>query len=230
MSLALGTVELKTIPRVVAILDEPVPFAAVSELEQEGADLFEIRIDCFPVPFPEIIKYLVEVRKHVSAPFIGTIRQTDANRHERLSMFKEILPCVESVDIEIDADINQQVISMAQDKVKIISEHDFEKTPNDNALQALVYTAKRQGADIVKIAAMAQRREDVTRLLRFTEDCRDNLVSIAMGEEGAVSRVIAPLFGSLFTYAYVTRPVAPGQLSLEETVAELKRYFPCLKS
>jgi 3-dehydroquinate dehydratase-1 len=89
-----------------------------------------------------------------------------------------------------------------------------------------VKKAKSQGADIIKIAAMARDAEDVARLMCFTAARSENMVSIAMGEHGAISRIIAPLFGSLFTYAFVDKAVAPGQIPLEELVKELKKYYP----
>ncbi len=84
----------------------------------------------------------------------------------------------------------------------------------------------RQGADIVKIATMAKSRADVVRLLRFTETCTVPVVTIAMSAIGTVSRVIAPLFGSLFTYGYITRPVAPGQLPVERLSEMRELFFP----
>ena len=90
----------------------------------------------------------------------------------------------------------------------------------------MVDRALLQGADIIKIAVMARSTADVTRLLRFTEDCKVPLVTIAMGPLGSVSRVIAPLFGSLFTYGFIHRPVAPGQLSVEKLIEERTLYFP----
>jgi 3-dehydroquinate dehydratase-1 len=73
---------------------------------------------------------------------------------------------------------------------------------------------------------MATSREDVTRLMRFTEDHAEPLVTIAMGDMGKVSRVVAPLFGSLFTYGYISHSAAPGQLSLEGLVDALRVLYP----
>jgi 3-dehydroquinate dehydratase type I len=74
---------------------------------------------------------------------------------------------------------------------------------------------------------MARGRDDVTRVLRFWVESSIPTVAIAMGPLGTISRVIAPLFGSLFTYAFVgEREVAPGQLPLDELSSMIARLYP----
>jgi 3-dehydroquinate dehydratase I len=157
---------------------------------------------------------------------IGTVRENDYTRATRSDIFKAIIPFVDSVDIELGTGISDAVLSAAAGKTIIVSEHDFASTPDTAALQSMADRAKKQGADIFKIAAMANSRDDVVRLLQFTYMCDVPMVSIAMGPLGTVSRVIAPLFGSLFTYGYLTKPVAPGQLPVAKLVEEMKLYFP----
>ena len=40
--------------------------------------------------------------------------------------------------------------------------------------------------------------------------------TIAMGDLGRHSRVIAPIYGSVMTYGYMDAPTAPGQLRVDE--------------
>jgi 3-dehydroquinate dehydratase-1 len=222
----IGSLNLGGIPRIAAIIDEMVPVQSVGRYTERGADLFEIRIDRFRQPFPEVVAYVRELRKATTVPLIGTIRETQGNRNSRLAMFEAIIPLVDCIDIEIDAAIIADVVKRAAGKVIIVSEHDFDKTPGYNELGAIVRRALDRGADIIKIAAMATTREDVTRLLRFVEDRPEPMVVIAMGEIGTVSRLVAPLFGSLFTYGFTIRGVAPGQISLESLVDGMRMLFP----
>jgi 3-dehydroquinate dehydratase len=37
-----------------------------------------------------------------------------------------------------------------------------------------------------------------------------------MGEISKISRIILPFFGSLFTYTYISKPTAEGQLPLSQ--------------
>jgi 3-dehydroquinate dehydratase-1 len=47
-----------------------------------------------------------------------------------------------------------------------------------------------------------------------------------MGDFGKISRVMAPVFGSLFTYGFLHSSVAPGQLPVAKLVEELALYYP----
>ena len=216
--------ELGNIPRVVGIIDRLMPQARLKTLHDSGVDLFEIRVDLFNKPVDKIIDYV----KEISAPLIGTIRETEFNRGKRVELFRDIAPYVDCVDIELGTSRWREMADAAKagGSMIMVSEHDFEKTPNIEGLNDIVKRSLDQGAQIVKIAVMAQNVSDVTRLLRFTEDCQVPLVTIAMGDIGVVSRVIAPLFGSLFTYGYLGKSVAPGQLPALRLVKELNNYFP----
>ncbi len=185
-----------------------------------------MRVDCYRQPIERVVHYLSEVREGTGLPMIGTVRENDFTHGQRLDIFTGIMPLVDAVDIELGAEISGKVTELAREKAIIVSEHDFTRTPGTATLRSMVERAADQGADIVKIATMANEREDVVRLLQFTHSCTMPVVSIAMGPLGSVSRVIAPLFGSLFTYGYISKPVAPGQLPLARLAEEVKTFFP----
>jgi 3-dehydroquinate dehydratase-1 len=107
----------------------------------------------------------------------------------------------------------------------MVSVHDFARMPSDAGLRAIERTARQRGADIVKIAGNARSPKDALRLLEFCRSRKRPMVAVAMGKAGGITRLIAPIFGSLFTYGYIERPVAPGQISAAELLADRKRYF-----
>lgn len=222
----IGDLELGKKACIAAIIDEMLTKEKLLESGSGEADLFEMRIDCFSQPIDSVIEYVKYIKDEFGLPMIGTVRETDTNRTSRVEIFRKLLPLVDGIDLELGTSINDEVLSFAEGKTVIISEHDFNKTPSCEELNSIVERSLHQGAHIVKIAAMANCREDVTRLLRYTEDCAVPLVTISMGEIGAVSRVIAPLFGSLYTYGYLTRPVAPGQFSVKTLLKEVGLFFP----
>jgi 3-dehydroquinate dehydratase-1 len=222
----IGNLELGKKACIAAIIDEMLTKEKIVESGADKADLFEMRIDCFSQPIDEVIEYTSFIKDEFNLPLIGTVRETDANRSHRVDIFRKIMPFVDAIDLELGTPINNEVLSFAEGKTVIISEHDFKGTPSSPELNSIVERSVGQGAHIVKIAAMANCRKDVTRLLRFTEDCNVPLVTISMGEIGAVSRVIGPLFGSLYTYGYLTRPVAPGQFSVRTLLKETGLFFP----
>ncbi len=225
-NLSIGPVSLGKIPRVVAIIDEFLDNHRVAELPKTGADILEMRFDLLGADIPAMCVYVDKIKKATNMPCIGTIRETPENGHRRMDMFKAVIPFVDAIDIEIDASIARQVIAHASAKTVIVSEHDFEKTPDTAHLHGLADGAHDLGAHIVKIATTAHNRHDVSRLFAFASECKWPVVAIAMGEYGAISRVLAPVFGSLFTYGFLRSAVAPGQLPVSKLVEEMKLYYP----
>jgi 3-dehydroquinate dehydratase-1 len=222
----IGSCELGKIPRVVLIIEEPIPVKRLERAVETGADIFELRVDCFKGDFKSCCDYIKKIRSAIQLPAILTIRETKQNASKRLQMFKRLIDCADAVDIEIDAPILSKVVKLAKDKTIIISDHDFKKTPKNAKLGEFVDKAMAAGADIAKIAAMPKTKKDIARLLHFTESRSENMISISMGSLGVISRVIAPLFNSLLTYGYVTKAVAPGQISLEMLIEELRLFYP----
>lgn len=222
---SIGNCSLGGQPRIVAVVDEIIPAEKLAPLVAR-ADILEMRIDCWQRSAETATTYLGKIRSALGMPMIGTIRENDYTRDIRIGLFNACIPLVDSIDIELGTPISAAVTAAAQGKTVIVSEHDFETTPSEKELTSMVERARAQGADIVKIATMAGSREDVVRLLEFTRTCRTPVVAFAMGPIGKISRVIAPLFGTLFTYGYITKPVAPGQLPVEELANEIDRYFP----
>ena len=171
-------------------------------------------------------------------PLIATIRSRREGGgrsipdSERLELFKNILPLVDAIDLELNSNRLRKVLApLARRRSKrvILSYHNFRSTPPDSTLLKLVEKVRRGGADLIKIALTPKGKRDVARLLLFTYRNRDkNLITIAMGRRGVPSRILAPLFGSLLTYSFVGRSQAPGQLSIDELSKEIQAYFPRL--
>lgn len=228
--LKIGTFTLGEIPRVVAVIDEFLDMRRIGELKKIGVDILEIRVDKLGTDIPSLCVFIDKIKKTAGFPCIGTIRETAENKDKRSDIFKAIMPFVDAVDIEGDTSINRQVIAHATGKTIIVSEHDFEKTPDIAHLESIAAKAESLGADIVKIATLAKNRHDVARLMAFTASGNRNLVTIAMGEYGIIARVLAPMFGSLFTYGYVTKSIAPGQLPVGKLIEELRLYYPAFKA
>ena len=225
-SVKIGSLILDGAPRVAVVIDRPLPGQEIAGLAGRGADLLEIRFDLFADGLVAAIDYASAIREHTALPLLGTLRENDSNRADRLSAFERLIPLVDAVDIEVDADIRDAVVQAAAGKTVVVSEHDFGGMPDNARLEELVAQSVAAGADIAKIAGTATEREDAARLLTFCSRCQHPMVAIAMGRFGAASRLLGSLFGSLFTYSFVSEAVAPGQIGLEELVADLRRYYP----
>lgn len=221
----LGRCELGKKPRIVAVVDRMIP---VTELlmVKKYADILEMRIDCYNDSAEKISRYLDSVRTGVGLPMIGTVRENEGTKDKRVELFEAIMPYIDAIDIELGTPISADVVARVNQQCVIVSEHDFNRMPDAAGLQSMVDRAVMQGAHIVKIAAMAHNRDEVVGMLEFTRTCKAPLVTIAMGAHGSVSRVIAPLFGSLFSYGFITNPVAPGQLSAVKLFEAFREYYP----
>jgi 3-dehydroquinate dehydratase-1 len=214
-------------PRVVGIVDRPMPVSRLKKFIESGVDIFEIRADLFDKPIDKVVAYINTVKESIRAPLIGTIRETDRNRAVRSDWLISLSEHVDIIDVELGMPQWRDVVDAATGSSTIImvSEHDFNKTPDIPGLKNIVKRSLKQGAKIVKIATMAKTAADVTRLMRFTEECGVPVVTMAMGGVGRISRVVAPLFGSLFVYGYLRKPIVPGQLSALEVAKAMKLYY-----
>ncbi|MEF8843073.1 MAG: type I 3-dehydroquinate dehydratase [Haloarculaceae archaeon] len=106
----------------------------------------------------------------------------------------------------------------------VVSVHDFEGTPPRGELRRLIDRASDYG-DVAKLAVTAESPDDTLALLAVTRahaSAGRTVATMAMGEAGRHTRVVAPLYGSRIGYAPVDpdRATAPGQYDLA-TLARL---------
>ena len=101
--------------------------------------------------------------------------------------------------------------------VKIIgSNHHFDKTPSEDEMFEILSGMEAMGADVCKLAVMPEEKEDVQALMDVSKKADEILnvpiVTMSMGELGAVTRVCTRLTGSVLTFAAGENASAPGQL------------------
>ncbi len=97
----------------------------------------------------------------------------------------------------------------------ILSAHDFQGRPSDLARRAAAMQAE-DAASIVKIAFRARSVRDNLEVFDLLAERVKPMVALAMGEEGLLSRVLAPKFGAFLTFASLrdAAATAPGQPSI----------------
>lgn len=215
-------------PLVVAALSEDIEKNS-SEAAEQGVDAVELRIDLYDGAVPDL-------RSHTpSLPVIVTNRPVEqggeyrGDEDDRIEKLTGVLqhPSVEAVDIELTADTDNhgRVLDAAaeNDVSVIVSYHDFNGTPPSAELLDVLGRAGEIG-DIAKLAVMPSTYRDVVRVLEATLDYDGTACTIAMGEVGMHSRVVAPLYGSVLTYGSLGTGTAPGQLSVEDLVTILDLF------
>ncbi len=138
----------------------------------------------------------------------GKWRHSEALRRECLRA--AVAAGVEFVDLE--APLVEEFPRQGSTR-RIVSLHDFETTPDD--LPGLV-ARLAAGADIVKLATTARNLSDTLRVLELKAPQGVPLIKLAMGERGLATRLLAPMFGSLWSYGCPSGgpPPAPGQVDI----------------
>lgn len=95
----------------------------------------------------------------------------------------------------------------------ISSHHDYVKTPSYDETASILNGME---GDIVKGAFAVRDFNDLRDLMTASKMVKRPHVLIGMGEMGTLTRIRSSLLGNEFTFGYVGKPTAPGQLSLRE--------------
>jgi 3-dehydroquinate dehydratase-1 len=214
--------------------DSFVLAASTGDLDEEPrardhAEAVEFRMDLASDPLAAIEDYDGEL------PLIATNRPTweGGDREDGQAREDELLEAVkhdpvDAVDVELRAltEVEEAAVDLTRvvqtapslDVSVMVSLHDFEDTPELSALAELAAQVCAVG-DVGKLAVTATEKGQVLDLLRVTHEFASadrRIATMAMGEAGAHSRVVAPLYGSRIGYAPVDpeSATAPGQFDL----------------
>jgi len=200
---------------------------------EETVDLIEIRAD-YIENFNE--GYLSEILCQRTKPLILTVRRADeggffkGSLEERQRFFiKAIELGVDYIDIEFSCgcDLISQLIEGKGNTKIICSSHNFKHTPPLNELNELYRKINSLKPDIVKIVTYGNSINDNFVHFELLKD-KENLVSFSMGLKGQISRILSPVYGSLFTYGSPAsgKETAEGQITAEELIETYN--FPLL--
>jgi 3-dehydroquinate dehydratase-1 len=198
-------------------------------LDLDCCDAIEIRYDFFD---ESVWDSLSERVRHVVPDKlqIGTIRLkrdggkfADERVVERMDLWKKILSgkqVPEWLDLERDCLSDFKALNDMAFPIGvglIISEHNFERIPNDIELETFADDVKRVGAQGLKIAAMSNSDVDCDRLYKFAKKFGKKFQMFAafgMGETGKVSRLWSLNQGANLTYGSIGHSEAPGQIEV----------------
>lgn len=158
------------------------------------------------------------------------------SEQERVALLsKAVALGADMVDLEIRTDpvfreaLQTEALRRRRTRL-ILSYHDFQGTPEVTRLKKIFEEGSRAGADIVKIVTWAHQGEDNLKVLSLIPYARrrgKEIIAFCMGQEGKVSRILAPLLGAYLTYVSLSKgqESAPGQL----TAREMKQLWRILK-
>jgi 3-dehydroquinate dehydratase type I len=199
--------------------------------EQKGADFVEIRLDHLRQPLE-----LQGLNLWTEIPRIATIRavkQGGAFTGSEDMRFQTLLDAARSgfdyIDLEDSAEnLGNRIDAIRSSGVKtIISNHNRESTPPLRELKGVLGKISKYRPDVCKIVTTAKSLQDNLVTLAFLQEASRELklVCFAMGEQGKISRIVSPIFGSFFTIASLEKgaETAPGQLTIDDLRAIYER-------
>lgn len=217
-------------------VDQAEIISAAKKGYQAGADIVEWRVDWFNQchDYVEVENILCQLRKVLGeTPLLFTFRTDteggekgiDADTYVKLNRLAVKSGYVDLIDAELftgDEYIEEMIRSAHEYGVKVIlSNHDFEKTPNKSEIISRLVRMQELGADISKIAVMPQNKQDLLTLLTATEEmyaehAKGPIITMSMAAIGVVSRFCGEVFGSAVTFGAAGEISAPGQMEIKE--------------
>ncbi|WP_455951675.1 type I 3-dehydroquinate dehydratase [Arcanobacterium haemolyticum] len=215
----------------------------VREAQAAGADVIEWRIDMLFGDHPnfsfstlgsEIIPQLLEA---TDLPILLTIRTANQGGEIRVSEGRYRLLLAEMLDTLLQLHVPSERIGVdieywhraAPDLAKraqelgftvVVSDHNWLSTPDSDILRIMFDDMLAIDGAVAKLVVTPQSDEDVDRLLAVTKAVTSEtgrmVISVAMGERGQRARLAGWTYGSVATFAAVSRPSAPGQPHISE--------------
>ncbi|MDT7541522.1 MAG: 3-dehydroquinate dehydratase / shikimate dehydrogenase [Acidobacteriota bacterium] len=222
--------------------------AAAIECAAQLADLIELRLDCLEddAQLDAVILQLPAILREHARPFIFTFRPAEQGGHRALDAAtrmdfwtRRLHPILEESTKRTDADRNSAprhfvdleldlfdgprwrdaLASLSKLVTLIVSQHDFAGIPVD--LESIYERAANVHGAIPKLAVRAADITDCLPVLRLLERARRegrDVIAVAMGEAGLLTRVLGPSRGALLTYGSLDllHATAPGQSSARD--------------
>jgi 3-dehydroquinate dehydratase-1 len=214
----------------VATVHSPAGLRLAEKLGGRDVDLLELRVDALAERMPEVRRFAAKSK----LPLLLTVRHPaeggigNLSGEMRRQFLMELLPFAALVDIELrSVAMMREVIAAAKHReiCVVVSDHHFRRTPTLVQMREKRRRAFAAGADIFKLAALANGAGSVARLLDFlSEEKTCPLAVMGMGKLGQASRLILACAGSVLNYGYLDKPNAPGQWEARELKNLLVRF------
>ncbi len=200
--------------------------------QQPLSDLIEIRLDRIGHPGKERMGEFFRASKKpviVACNGPGAFGSFAGSEDELFQLYHDAAQ-VGARFVDIDYTLSLALGEVAAPCHRIVSRHLLDGTPEDldtylEEIQEVLYEG-----DVTKLVAHAHSCEDGLRLLAWLRGTK-GIVSFCSGEAGSFTRILAPIFGSPFTYCApadipdasgaVAQPTAPGQLRVNDLHAVL---------
>lgn len=217
-----------------------------SAVEMEP-DIIEWRGDFFETDNNEeylnVLKQMKDVNENI--PVIFTIRTDSEGGNKKIGWNEYCDLClfiaekgkefnVEFVDVEVfkDDKANELINSLHEKGMDVIgSNHHFDKTPDKEEMVEILSTIEKSGADVCKLAVMPRDKKDVEVLIEASKEADEKIktpiITMSMGELGAVTRVIPKITKTSVTFAAGVSASALGQPGIKVVRKLLQENKQC---
>ena len=217
------------LPRVcVAVIgNDANEMAEKAEALVRDNSFLEFRLDYLPKPGLAIPRIKRFIDSHPGTTVIATCRRTASGGKFKGSVASQLDVLAKAaaagcqlVDVELQTAAKtkpEQLQKLRGKAALVLSFHDFRATKKlDETLEKML----AHPADFYKVVSTATTLSDNVTVIKFLAHQGDkhSLVSMCMGEQGIISRVLGVRAGSLFTFASVSagEKTAPGQVTAQE--------------
>ncbi len=183
-----------------------------------SVEMVEIRIDLCHLNEETTAQVFSQIR----IPAIATCRPQYCDDAMRAVLLKTAIKSgAKYVDVEIESDsaFKNEILALAKQHscIGIISYHNYNNTPSREDLHTIVTDCFSQGATIAKVATTALSMNDSARVLSLYDEFSD-IVALAMGKHGKITRVANMYLGCPFSFAAIDKEhlTADGQFTKDQ--------------
>jgi 3-dehydroquinate dehydratase type I len=210
--------------------------AAILRMERAAplADLVELRID--RIPGAELERLLTarltpviitNRRREEGGGFTGTEEERVARLTEAVRLGADYVDIETATDPALKVGLRAAIVGTSAKL--LVSWHDFSGTPPLEFLKAKLEECMADDPAIVKIVTHADDASDCLRVLElipYAQQKSQAIIAFCMGRRGKISRIAAPLLGSIIAYASLEpeEASAPGQLTIHQ-MREISRLM-----
>lgn len=175
------------------------------DIEWKEGFLHEIRFDHLETS---------EWDKFKNCPYPTIFTKWDASEDE-LEKLASLEPTYLDIPQSFPLSVFERIQNLYPSLKVICSYHNFKETPQD--LNSIYKDMQSKPASLYKLATMAHSSLDGMRMLQFVSD-HENVAGMCMGELGQITRILGPIYGSVITFAALSKELvtAPGQLTIDE--------------
>ena len=208
--------------------------AAATDAIAAGEDIIEWRAD-FSANNPDAASLVADAAELAAAckttPLLFTLRTVEeggrshVSNEEYCALMRALIGSgsIDVIDIEqrLGEHVVRDLVSAAhtQGVAAIVSSHDFQGAPSQEAMMKTLATMHEWGADIAKLAVTAHTMADSLRVMAATAELHrahpDYLMAtMAMGSAGSITRLMGECCGSALAFCSHNEESAPGQVEV----------------